>query len=259
MQADAESSSSRLERLSHEAALAISKRRHQLASGRPAGREAHVDSTSGAMIRDASVEFHRHSIDLTAGGHFVKVNRTAYGRLIRMYRRHLPKTDVVPPCLPPARSPYLSQTARGADPTGEPPLEKGGSGHKRGEEKALGTSGVADPDDEAKAAEATASGSGSALPTTPASSELRTAPTSGCTDSYVDFHNRLFAMLLRYKSIQGHGYQAAAGPPVFDILKRRLGVGMECFASPLNAHFDRFASAFVDVDAPFGSCGSFFG
>ena len=45
---------------------------------------------------------------------------------------------------------------------------------------------------------------------------------------------------------------------MFELLKQRLGVGMEAFASPLNTHFDRFASAFVDVDGPFGSCGSFF-
>ena len=52
--------------------------------------------------------------------------------------------------------------------------------------------------------------------------------------------------------------QAAAGPSVFDLLRSQLSVGYECFASPLNAHFSRFGSAFPDVDAPFGSGGSFF-
>jgi len=52
--------------------------------------------------------------------------------------------------------------------------------------------------------------------------------------------------------------QAAAGPNVFDLLRQQLSVGFECFASPLNAHFSRFGSAFPDVDAPFGSSGSFF-
>ena len=52
--------------------------------------------------------------------------------------------------------------------------------------------------------------------------------------------------------------QAAAGPPVFKLLRDRLGVGFECFASPLNATFARFGSAFPDVDGPFGSAGSFF-
>ncbi len=52
--------------------------------------------------------------------------------------------------------------------------------------------------------------------------------------------------------------QAAAGPPVFRLLRDRLAVGCECFASPLNASFARFGSAFPDVDGPFGSAGSFF-
>ena len=52
--------------------------------------------------------------------------------------------------------------------------------------------------------------------------------------------------------------QAAAGPPVFKLLRDRLAVGFECFASPLNATFARFGSAFPDVDGPFGSAGSFF-
>ncbi|KAK9807800.1 hypothetical protein WJX72_009794 [[Myrmecia] bisecta] len=77
-------------------------------------------------------------------------------------------------------------------------------------------------------------------------------------ESDAPFHLRLFAMLLRYKAIQGHGFQAAAGPPVFELLRKKLGVGCECFASPLNAHFERCASAFPDVDGPFGSIGSFF-
>lgn len=121
-------------------------------------------------------------------------------------------------------------------------------------------------------------------------------------------HERLFALLLRYKSILGHGFQvgssalgmcggliladgplasevatiaadataalcrltrppphnpcsctqAAAGPPVFEALRRCLGVGFEACASPLNATFSRFGSAFSDVDAPFGSSGSIF-
>lgn len=45
---------------------------------------------------------------------------------------------------------------------------------------------------------------------------------------------------------------------MFDLLRSKASVGYECFASPLNAHFSRFGSAFPDVDAPFGSGGSFF-
>ena len=65
-------------------------------------------------------------------------------------------------------------------------------------------------------------------------------------------------MLARYESLGGAGYQAALGEKAFDVLKTRLGVGCEAFASPLNCRYGRFCSAFPDVDAPFGSLGSFF-
>ncbi|CAE8603869.1 unnamed protein product [Polarella glacialis] len=71
-------------------------------------------------------------------------------------------------------------------------------------------------------------------------------------------HLRLFAMLLRYKTLRGHGFQAAVGRPVWQALQQRLALGCECFASPLNAFLPAFGSAFPDVDAPFGSRGSFF-
>lgn len=41
------------------------------------------------------------------------------------------------------------------------------------------------------------------------------------------------------------------------MLRSCLGCSAECFASPLNARTAPFCSAFVDVDAPFGSLGSF--
>jgi phosphorylated CTD-interacting factor 1 len=56
----------------------------------------------------------------------------------------------------------------------------------------------------------------------------------------------------------GAGYQAALGETAFDVLKKRLGVGCEAFASPLNCRYGRFCSAFPDVDGAFGSLGSFF-
>ena len=34
-------------------------------------------------------------------------------------------------------------------------------------------------------------------------------------------HLRLFALLLRYKAITGHGFQAALPPAAFEVLKRR--------------------------------------
>ena len=52
--------------------------------------------------------------------------------------------------------------------------------------------------------------------------------------------------------------QAACPGGVFDVLRADFGVRLECFASPLNARFPAFCSAAADVDAPFGSVGSFF-
>ena len=78
------------------------------------------------------------------------------------------------------------------------------------------------------------------------------------TEEHAAFVASVFAMLARYESLGGAGYQAALGEKAFDVLKTRLGVGCEAFASPLNCRYGRFCSAFPDVDAPFGSLGSFF-
>jgi phosphorylated CTD-interacting factor 1 len=72
-----------------------------------------------------------------------------------------------------------------------------------------------------------------------------------------EFDARVFALLLRYESIGGAGFQAALGGGVLRELQTALGVNFECFASPLNAYYGAFCSAFPDVDAPFGSLGSF--
>eukprot|EP00798_Chlamydomonas_sp_ICE-L_P028704 gene28704-31869_t len=74
-----------------------------------------------------------------------------------------------------------------------------------------------------------------------------------------EMEQRTFALLLRYKTMQGAGFQAAAGPAVFELLRKRLDVEFEAFASPLNCYFGNYCSAFPDVDGPFGSRGSFFG
>ena len=52
--------------------------------------------------------------------------------------------------------------------------------------------------------------------------------------------------------------QAACPRAVFERLEADFGVAMELFASPLNARFRHFGSAAAEVDAPFGSLGSFF-
>ncbi|KAK3267222.1 hypothetical protein CYMTET_24210, partial [Cymbomonas tetramitiformis] len=54
------------------------------------------------------------------------------------------------------------------------------------------------------------------------------------------------------------GCQAALNEHAFEVLKQRMGVVFECFASPLNCHYEGYCSAFQDVDGPFGSRGNFF-
>ena len=79
-----------------------------------------------------------------------------------------------------------------------------------------------------------------------------------------NFSSSLFALLQRYESIfgeslfEGTGLHGALPPQVFSMLNSEFGVTMECFASPLNCYFGSFCSAFIDTDASFGSCGSFF-
>jgi len=75
----------------------------------------------------------------------------------------------------------------------------------------------------------------------------------------------ILALLLRYNALSGGapdgsggGMQGAIHGELFDCLKLRLGVTMECFASPLNCRFGRYCSAFPDTDGCFGSLGSFF-
>jgi phosphorylated CTD-interacting factor 1 len=92
-----------------------------------------------------------------------------------------------------------------------------------------------------------------------AASATAAAGEGGCDAARLALHCRIFSLLLRYKALRGHGFQAAAGPAVFEALRSHLGIAFECFASPLNARYARFCSAFDDTDAPFGSAGSFFG
>ena len=89
-------------------------------------------------------------------------------------------------------------------------------------------------------------------------SEASAAAAAGESSPRTALHARLFTLLLRYKSLGGHGFQAAIGAPVWQLLTSTMGVGVECFASPLNAFLPTFGSAFADVDAAFGSRGSFF-
>ena len=78
------------------------------------------------------------------------------------------------------------------------------------------------------------------------------------SDEYKTFAYRVYALLMRYESLGGSGYQAALGEDAFDALKSNLGVACEVFASPLNCRYGSFCSQFFDVDKYFGSLGSFF-
>ena len=72
------------------------------------------------------------------------------------------------------------------------------------------------------------------------------------------FSRYLFILLLRYESLQGGGFQAAINEECFDVMLQYFDCKMECFASPLNARYGTYCSAFPDTDVPFGSLGSFF-
>jgi hypothetical protein len=72
-----------------------------------------------------------------------------------------------------------------------------------------------------------------------------------------------FCLVQRYASLigfhtQGAGFQAAMHLECFEVLRRDLDCRFECFASPLNARYRHFCSAFADTDGVFGSLGSFF-
>ena len=77
------------------------------------------------------------------------------------------------------------------------------------------------------------------------------------------FLEAAYCVLARLLALQG-GHSAAGGMQLacpraaFDALRADLGVTSELFASPLNCRHARFCSASVDVDARFGSRGSFF-
>lgn len=71
------------------------------------------------------------------------------------------------------------------------------------------------------------------------------------------FEEVLFCLLCRYDMLQGAGLQAGVPGRVMDTLLQQFDCRMECFASPLNCRYERFASVF-DVDRAFGSRGSFF-
>lgn len=71
-------------------------------------------------------------------------------------------------------------------------------------------------------------------------------------------HRDLFCMILRYETLGSTTSQAALPTNVFTWLASNMNIQQECFASPLNAYFPLYNSAFIDTDIHFGSIGSFF-
>jgi hypothetical protein len=74
----------------------------------------------------------------------------------------------------------------------------------------------------------------------------------------------IVAVLFRYDSLHGcqaksgGGNQAAVPTKFLQSCGEVFGTNIEAFASPLNAYYNTYCSAFSDTDAPFGSLGSFF-
>ncbi len=99
--------------------------------------------------------------------------------------------------------------------------------------------------------------------TTTATTIAAATATATATDSDADprpaaFYEDLFLLLARYAALEGKGWQAAVPQSVLPALRAHFGVSVECFSSPLNCYLPWYCSLFPDVDAPFGSCGSFF-
>ena len=216
----------------------------------------------GARLARVSVVFRKRSVELRSdkGGHFVVLSRRAYGKLAAMYRHvasAAPQSGLEALRAPPTA---------GAAETGEKTesVDRSVSDSESGSD-----SGRAEPvrDDalpsgtrvgpEREAAEASTLFAAEDAETR--AGETETSAAKSDDSARRAFHARLFALLLRYKSIQGYGFQSGVGPRVFATLRDTLGVAFEAFASPLNCyHTKGFCSAFPDVDAPFGSRGDFF-
>ena len=81
----------------------------------------------------------------------------------------------------------------------------------------------------------------------------------GDASSENEFLQRAAALLLRYDAIGGAGLHASLGADVHEALREAAGCAYECCASPLNTYFGTgaYCSPFADVEAPFGSRGSF--
>jgi phosphorylated CTD-interacting factor 1 len=242
-------------------AARLLKMTHQVVSGRP------------LKAPQISMVFNRHNVDLKCGRTLVKVSRAAYGKLSILHRRHAPAGEASP--APDAAGD--AHTAAELDASESAEVEAAIATIPREESKRVGKEGKKGSGDGHEKVDAQA---------TSAAMEEESDEESDDDESDEDeeededegdekqqgadvtasmdhprrlLHLRLFTMLLRYRSLQGDGFQAAIGPPVWTALRKFASVACEGFASPLNAYLPAFCSGFADVDACFGSRGSFFG
>jgi hypothetical protein len=74
----------------------------------------------------------------------------------------------------------------------------------------------------------------------------------------IEFHNKIFCLLLRYKTLMGNSHQFAMNTDFKDALRKEYNINMECFASSINVHYDKYCSMFYDIEKDFGSYGNFY-
>jgi phosphorylated CTD-interacting factor 1 len=199
---------------------------------------------AGVRLARVSVVFRKRSVELSSdkGKHFVVLSRNAYGKLAAMYR-HVASA-----------APQSGLEALTAPETGSRSFGEKHSGDSDSDSDS--DSGESDADDTQKNGESKTFFAVEEAETRAGETDVNSKDSVSSRDA---FHSRLFALLLRYKSIQGYGFQSGVGPRVFATLRDTVGVTFEAFASPLNCfHTKGFCSAFPDVDAPFGSRGDFF-
>ena len=196
-----------------------------------------------ARLVRVSAAFRKRSVELSSdkGGHFVVLSHRAYGKLAAMYRHvasAAPQSGLEALGAPRNREP--AGTRADSNPNDEPTL-------------------FAAEDEETRAGEEETRAGETETCAETSDSDSDSTEARARASARRAFHARLFALLLRYKSIQGYGFQSGVGPRVFATLRESMGVAFEAFASPLNCyHTKGFCSAFPDVDAPFGSRGDFF-
>ena len=71
---------------------------------------------------------------------------------------------------------------------------------------------------------------------------------------------RIYNMVQRYDTVNyvRTQHQPVLPHSLFQTLAREFGAHHECFATPLNRHYDSYCSPFPDTDVSFGSFGSFY-